>query len=198
MAVAAHGALNTLAASLFKISSDIRLLGSGPRCGLGELLLPENEPGSSIMPGKVNPTQVEALTMVCCQVQGNQTTISFGGSNGHFEVRTPKQKRSARLAHLHEHSPPHCVCRAAPCHAVPCHVRQLNVFKPLIIKCFLQSVHLLADACRSFTDNCVQGIVANEARIARYGTRASSEALESCGRSHASVPPGCLTIRSCW
>jgi len=70
-----------------KIGNDIRMLGSGPRCGLGELLLPENEPGSSIMPGKVNPTQIEALTMVCCQVIGNHTTITVAGSNGHFEVR---------------------------------------------------------------------------------------------------------------
>lgn len=84
--VYAHGALNTVAASLFKIANDIRLLGSGPRSGLGELSLPENEPGSSIMPGKVNPTQCEAMTMVCAQVMGNQTTIAFAGSQGHFEL----------------------------------------------------------------------------------------------------------------
>ncbi|MEP1443483.1 MAG: class II fumarate hydratase [Hyphomicrobiales bacterium] len=84
--VYAHGALNTVAASLFKIANDIRLLGSGPRSGLGELSLPENEPGSSIMPGKVNPTQCEAMTMVCAQVMGNQTTIAFSGSQGHFEL----------------------------------------------------------------------------------------------------------------
>ncbi|MEO0544432.1 MAG: class II fumarate hydratase [Pseudomonadota bacterium] len=84
--VYAHGALNTVAASLFKIANDIRLLGSGPRSGLGELSLPENEPGSSIMPGKVNPTQCESMTMVCAQVMGNHTTISFAGSQGHFEL----------------------------------------------------------------------------------------------------------------
>jgi fumarate hydratase class II len=88
--VFAHGALNTVAASLFKIANDIRLLGSGPRSGLGELQLPENEPGSSIMPGKVNPTQSEALTMVCTQVMGNQTTISMAGSQGHFELNVYK------------------------------------------------------------------------------------------------------------
>lgn len=120
--VMAHGALKTLAVSLMKIANDIRLLGSGPRCGIGELNLPENEPGSSIMPGKVNPTQSEAMTMVCAQVMGNDVTINIGGSNGHFE---------------------------------------LNVFKPVIIHNFLQSARLLADACESFTDNCVVGIEAN-------------------------------------
>jgi fumarate hydratase class II len=84
--VMTHGAINTVAASLFKIANDIRLLGSGPRSGLGELALPENEPGSSIMPGKVNPTQSEALTMVCAKVFGNNTTITFAGSQGHFEL----------------------------------------------------------------------------------------------------------------
>lgn len=81
-----HGAINTVAASLFKIANDIRLLGSGPRSGLGELSLPENEPGSSIMPGKVNPTQCEAMTMVCVHIFGNQTSITFAGSQGHFEL----------------------------------------------------------------------------------------------------------------
>jgi fumarate hydratase class II len=81
-----HGALNTVAASLYKIANDIRFLASGPRSGLGELSLPENEPGSSIMPGKVNPTQCEALTMVCAQVFGNQATITFAGASGHFEL----------------------------------------------------------------------------------------------------------------
>lgn len=92
-ALAAHdamvmfsGALKTVAASLFKIANDIRLLGSGPRCGLGELILPENEPGSSIMPGKVNPTQAEALTMVCAHVMGNDAAVGFAGSQGHFEL----------------------------------------------------------------------------------------------------------------
>jgi fumarate hydratase class II len=84
--VMTHGAINTVATSLFKIANDIRLLGSGPRSGLGELSLPENEPGSSIMPGKVNPTQCEALTMVCVQVFGNQSAITFAGSQGHFEL----------------------------------------------------------------------------------------------------------------
>jgi fumarate hydratase class II len=122
----AHGALNALATDLFKIANDIRLLGSGPRSGLGELILPENEPGSSIMPGKVNPTQAEALTMVCCQVFGNQTTITAGASQGHFE---------------------------------------LNVYKPVLAHAMLQSIRLIADAARSFTDNCVVGIRADEARI---------------------------------
>jgi fumarate hydratase, class II len=85
-----HGALNTVAVSMFKIANDIRLLGSGPRSGFGELILPENEPGSSIMPGKVNPTQCEAVTMVAAQVMGNQTTISFAGSQGHFELNVFK------------------------------------------------------------------------------------------------------------
>jgi fumarate hydratase class II len=122
----AHGALNALATDLFKIANDIRLLGSGPRSGLGELILPENEPGSSIMPGKVNPTQAEALTMICCQVFGNQTTITIGASQGHFE---------------------------------------LNVYKPVLAANMLQSIRLLADAARSFTDNCVVGIRADEKRI---------------------------------
>ena len=88
--VEASGALNTVACSLMKIANDIRLLGSGPRCGIGELLLPANEPGSSIMPGKVNPTQAEALTMVCAQVMGNHVTVSVAGSNGHFELNVFK------------------------------------------------------------------------------------------------------------
>ena len=132
-ALAAHdalvelsGALNTVAVSLMKIANDIRLLGSGPRSGLGELRLPENEPGSSIMPGKVNPTQCEALTMVCCQVMGNHVAVTIGGANGHLE---------------------------------------LNVFKPVIAHNVLQSIRLLADAARSFTDNCVAGIEANRERI---------------------------------
>ena len=127
--VAASGALNTIAASLMKIANDIRWLGSGPRCGFGELALPANEPGSSIMPGKVNPTQSEAMTMVCCQVMGNNSAISFGGSQGNFE---------------------------------------LNVFKPLMIHNLLHSVRLISDTCRSFTDNCVSGLEANEAKIAEH------------------------------
>jgi fumarate hydratase, class II len=124
--VMSHGAINTVAASLFKIANDIRLLGSGPRSGLGELALPENEPGSSIMPGKVNPTQCEALTQVCVQVFGNHTAITFAGSQGHFE---------------------------------------LNVYNPVMVYNFLQSVQLLADTSASFTDNCIVGIEAREDNI---------------------------------
>ncbi|KAL6978352.1 fumarase fum1 [Sarracenia purpurea var. burkii] len=97
--VESSGALNTIAASLMKIANDIRLLGSGPRCGLGELILPENEPGSSIMPGKVNPTQCEALTMVCAQVMGNHVAITVGGSNGHFELNVFKPMIANALLH---------------------------------------------------------------------------------------------------
>jgi fumarate hydratase, class II len=122
------GAVNVLATSLMKIANDIRLLGSGPRCGIGEIILPENEPGSSIMPGKVNPTQCEAMTMVCAQIMGNHVAITVAGSHGHFE---------------------------------------LNVFKPVIIYNVLQSIRLMADACRSFTDNCVAGIKADEQRITK-------------------------------
>jgi len=96
-AMAAHdavvemsGVMNTIAVSLMKIANDIRLMGSGPRSGLGELMLPENEPGSSIMPGKVNPTQCEALTMVCCEVMGNNVTITIAGSQGNFELNVYK------------------------------------------------------------------------------------------------------------
>jgi len=97
--VAASGALNTLAASLMKIANDVRWLGSGPRCGLGELSLPANEPGSSIMPGKVNPTQSEAMTMVCCQVMGNHTAITIGGSQGNFELNVFKPMMIHNLLH---------------------------------------------------------------------------------------------------
>jgi fumarate hydratase class II len=97
--VAASGSLNTLAVSLMKIANDIRWLGSGPRCGLGELALPANEPGSSIMPGKVNPTQAEAMTMVCCQVMGNHTAITVGGSQGNFELNVYKPMMIHNLLH---------------------------------------------------------------------------------------------------
>ena len=97
--VQAHGSLNTLAGSLFKIAQDIRYLGSGPRCGLGELSLPENEPGSSIMPGKVNPTQCEALTMVCAQVMGNNVASSIGGMNGQFELNVFKPLLIRNILH---------------------------------------------------------------------------------------------------
>lgn len=93
------GALNVVSASLNKIANDIRLLGSGPRCGLGEIALPENEPGSSIMPGKVNPTQCEAMTMVCAQVQGNNVVITIGGTQGHFELNVFKPVMCASLLH---------------------------------------------------------------------------------------------------
>jgi fumarate hydratase class II len=121
-----HGAINSVATGLFKIANDIRLLGSGPRSGLGELILPENEPGSSIMPGKVNPTQCEAMTMVCCQIFGNHTAITVAGSQGHFE---------------------------------------LNVYKPVLAYCMLQSIQLMADAVRSLTEHCIIGIRADEKRI---------------------------------
>ncbi len=126
--VFAHGALKSLAVSLMKIANDVRWLASGPRSGLGEIRIPENEPGSSIMPGKVNPTQSEAMTMLCAQVLGNDVAINLGGAMGNFE---------------------------------------LNVFKPLIIQNFLQSVRLLADGCRSFTDNCAAGIEPDRERIAK-------------------------------
>jgi fumarate hydratase, class II len=97
--VFAHGAINSVATGLFKIANDIRLLGSGPRSGLGELILPENEPGSSIMPGKVNPTQCEAMTMVCCQVFGNHTAITIAGSQGHFELNVYKPVMAYCMMH---------------------------------------------------------------------------------------------------
>jgi len=125
--VHAHGALKTLAASLMKIANDIRWLASGPRCGIGEISIPENEPGSSIMPGKVNPTQSESMTMVCCQVFGNDVAINLGGASGNFE---------------------------------------LNVFRPLVIRNFLHSAHLLACACENFAEHCAAGIEANTERIA--------------------------------
>lgn len=93
------GTLNTLACSLMKIANDIRLLGSGPRCGLGELILPENEPGSSIMPGKVNPTQCESLTMICCQVMGNHVATTVGCSNGHFELNVFRPMIARNVLH---------------------------------------------------------------------------------------------------
>ncbi|WP_336776072.1 class II fumarate hydratase [Paenibacillus sp. MMO-58] len=126
--VYAHGAVKALAADLMKIANDVRWLASGPRCGIGEISIPENEPGSSIMPGKVNPTQSEALTMAACQVFGNDATIGFAASQGNFE---------------------------------------LNVFKPVIIYNFLQSVALMADGMISFNDNCAIGIEPNEAVIKR-------------------------------
>jgi fumarate hydratase class II len=124
--VFAHGALKTLAVALHKIANDVRWLASGPRSGLGELRIPENEPGSSIMPGKVNPTQAEALTMLAAQVMGNDVAVAIAGASGQFE---------------------------------------LNVYKPVLIHNFLQSVRLLADGCASFEEHCARGIEPNEPRI---------------------------------
>ena len=124
--VFAHGALKALAANMMKMANDIRWLASGPRCGLGEITIPENEPGSSIMPGKVNPTQCEAMTMIAVQVMGNDTAVGLAASQGNFE---------------------------------------LNVFMPVCIYNFLQSVNLLADGTDSFCKNCVFGIKANRERM---------------------------------
>ena len=123
------GTLNTCAVTLMKISNDIRFLGSGPRAGYGELILPENEPGSSIMPGKVNPTQCEAVTMVCAKVIGNHTGITVAGSHGHFE---------------------------------------LNVFKPMIADNILQSIDLIADSTKNFSNYCVKGIRPNNKKIKEH------------------------------
>ena len=124
--VFAHGALKALAADLMKIANDVRWLASGPRLGLSEIFIPENEPGSSIMPGKVNPTQCEAVTMVCVQVMGNDVSVSFAASQGNFE---------------------------------------LNVFMPVLIYNYLQSVRLLSDVILSFEKRCVSGIVANKEKM---------------------------------
>jgi fumarate hydratase class II len=124
--VGTSGALKQLAAAFMKIANDVRWLASGPRSGLGEITIPENEPGSSIMPGKVNPTQSEAMTMVVAQVMGNDAAIGFAASQGNFE---------------------------------------LNVFKPVIAYNFLQTVRLLADAAKSFNDNCAVGIEPDKKRI---------------------------------
>ncbi|MCC7198964.1 MAG: class II fumarate hydratase [Gammaproteobacteria bacterium] len=130
--VHAHGALKSVATALMKIANDVRWLASGPRSGLGEITIPENEPGSSIMPGKVNPTQCEALTMACCQVFGNDVVVNFAGASGNFE---------------------------------------LNVYKPVLIHNFLQSVRLLADASASFDRYCARGIEPNRARLAELVQR---------------------------
>jgi fumarate hydratase class II len=133
--VASSGAIKTLAVALMKIANDLRWMASGPKCGLAEITIPENEPGSSIMPGKVNPTQSEAMTMVCVQVIANDLAVTLGDSQGNFE---------------------------------------LNVFKPVIIHNLLHSVRLLADACRSFREHCVDdnpkrpGIKPNRTQIDRY------------------------------
>lgn len=124
--VFAHGALKGLAANMMKIANDVRWLASGPRCGLGEIFIPANEPGSSIMPGKVNPTQCESVTMVAVQVMANDTAVGIAASQGNFE---------------------------------------LNVFMPVTIHNFLQSVRLLADSLRSFNERCVKGIKANKEKM---------------------------------
>lgn len=124
--VFAHGALKALAADLMKIANDVRWLSSGPRCGLGEIHIPENEPGSSIMPGKVNPTQCEALTMVAVQVIANDVAVGMAASQGNFE---------------------------------------LNVFMPVLIYNFLQSVRLLSDGMRSFDEHCLRGLTANRDKM---------------------------------
>ncbi|WP_342755355.1 class II fumarate hydratase [Pantoea sp. MBD-2R] len=126
--VHAHGSLKGLAVSLMKIANDVRWLSSGPRCGIGEIAIPENEPGSSIMPGKVNPTQCEAMTMLCCQVMGNDVAVNMGGASGNFE---------------------------------------LNVYRPMIIHDFLQSVRMLADGMDSFNHHCAVGIEPNHDRISQ-------------------------------
>ncbi len=127
--VEAHGQLNTIAVSLHKIASDIRLLASGPRCGIGEIQLPAIQPGSSIMPGKVNPVLAESVTIVAARVFGNQTTVTACGCGGFLE---------------------------------------LNVSMPLIAKCLLESIHLLANASRAFAEQCVAGITADEARCREF------------------------------
>jgi fumarate hydratase class II len=127
--VAVSSALRTLAGALMKLANDVRWLASGPRTGIGELRIPENEPGSSIMPGKVNPTQSEAMTMVVTRVFGNDATVGFAGTQGNF---------------------------------------QLNVFTPVMAHAVLESVRLLADACRSFTVHCVAGLEADRGRIAEH------------------------------
>ncbi|MFI3165267.1 MAG: class II fumarate hydratase [Bacillota bacterium] len=124
--VYAHGAVKTVACDMMKIANDVRLLASGPRAGIGEIIIPANEPGSSIMPGKVNPTQSEAVTMVAVQIMGNDATIGFAASQGNF---------------------------------------QLNVFMPVVIANFVQSVNLLSDVIASFRENCVCGIVTNHAKM---------------------------------
>lgn len=129
--VFAHGALKALAADLLKIVNDVRWLAAGPRCSIGEIRIPENEPGSSIMPGKVNPTQCEAVSMVVAQVMGNDVTVGFAASQGNF---------------------------------------QLNVYMPVLIYNFLQSVRLLSDAMVSFNDNCALGLEADEEKITHFVT----------------------------
>jgi fumarate hydratase class II len=169
--VFASGALKTLACSLMKIANDFRWMGSGPRAGLNELHLPENEPGSSIMPGKVNPTQTEAMTMVAAQVMGNDNTITIADSQGNFE---------------------------------------LNVYKPVIIFNFLNSVYLLADTCRSFTDHLIVGVRANRKKLQEnvenslmlvtalsplIGYEKSAQAVHKAYRENISLKDACLELK---
>lgn len=145
--VEVHGALNVLAVSLMKVTNDIRFLGSGPRCGLGELFLPENEPGSTIMPGKVNPTQCEAMTMICAQVMGNHVAVSVGGANGHFELNVFKPLIAANV------------------------LRSIKLLGKFQEANFLSNLLLFspysADGCRSFNVNCVKGIKPNKERLSK-------------------------------
>ena len=152
--VFAHGALKALAADMMKIANDVRWLASGPRVGLGEISIPENEPGSSIMPGKVNPTQCEAVTMVTVQVMANDVAVGLSASQGNFE---------------------------------------LNVFMPVCIANFLQSVRLLADAIRSFNDNCAVGIVANKDKM--HANLHNSLMLVTCLNPHIGYENAARTVK---
>lgn len=165
-----HGSLKTLACDLLKIANDIRWLASGPRTGLRELILPSNEPGSSIMPGKVNPTQAEALAMVCVQVMGNDVSVGIGSSQGYF---------------------------------------QLNVYMPMIIYNFIQSVYLLADGINSFTERCLAGMKANEEVMGSYidnsimvatalnkviGYDKAAEVVKYANKNNLSIKKSCLDL----
>ena len=152
--VFAHGALKALAAGLMKIANDVRWLASGPRCGLGEIRIPANEPGSSIMPGKVNPTQCEAMTMVACQVMANDVAVGMAASQGNFE---------------------------------------LNVFMPVCIYNFLQSVRLLGDGIRSFDSRCVSGIAADRERMAENVEK--SLMLVTCLNPHIGYDNAARAVR---
>ncbi len=155
--VFAHGALKGLAANMMKIANDVRWLASGPRCGLGEILIPENEPGSSIMPGKVNPTQCEAVTMVAVQVMANDVAVGMAASQGNF---------------------------------------QLNVFMPVCIYNFLQSVRLLSDSLVSFNNNCAVGIKANEEKMAENLHR--SLMLVTCLNPHIGYENAAKTAKKAY
>ena len=155
--VFAHGALKGLAADMMKIANDVRWLSSGPRCGLGEIFIPENEPGSSIMPGKVNPTQCESVTMVAVQVMANDVAVGLAASQGNFE---------------------------------------LNVFMPVCIYNFLQSVRLLSDSLVSFNNNCVAGIKANKEKMAENLHR--SLMLVTCLNPHIGYENAAKTAKKAY